>query len=91
MLQRQSTQITLYIYIKVLLVFSSYIGCYAGVAACVRHLSVSDLDYSPVGCDRHVLIRVQDLKNKQFLSAIYQTINDFLVPSYSIGPNIRQR
>lgn len=63
--QHQSTQITLYIYIKVLLVLSRYIGCYAGVAACVRHLSVSDLHYSPVGCDRHVLIRVQDLKKNK--------------------------
>lgn len=60
--QHQSTQITLYIYIKVLLVFSGYIGRYAGVAARVRHLSVSDLDYSPVGRDRHVLTGAQDLK-----------------------------
>lgn len=64
MLQRQSTQITLYIYIKVLLVFSGYIGRYAGVAARVRHLGVSDLDDPPVGCDGHVVISVYDLKKK---------------------------
>lgn len=64
MQQHQSTQITLYIYIKVLLVFSSYIGGDAGVAACIRHLNVSDLDNSPVSCDRHVLIRVQNLKSQ---------------------------
>lgn len=63
--QHQSTQITLYIYIKVLLVFSGYIGGDAGVAACVRHLSVSDLDNPPLGCDRHVFIGVQNLKKVQ--------------------------
>lgn len=78
--QHQSTQITLYIYIKVLLVFSGYIGRYAGVAACVRHLSMSDLDYSPVSCDRHVLIRVQGLK-KQFVLTTYQTSNESLASS----------
>lgn len=78
--KHQSTHITLYIYIKVLLIFSGYIGRYAGVAACVRHLSVSDLDNSPVGCDRHMLIAAQDLK-KQFFLSIYLTSKDLLVLS----------
>lgn len=77
--QRQSTQITLYIYIKVLLVFSGYIGRYAGVAARVRHLGVPDLDNSPVGCDRNVVIGVQDLKKNSNLPINHLVYADDLV------------
>ena len=57
----QLTQFTLYIYIKVLLVFASYIRGYAGVAASVRHLSVLDLDNVAAGSYGHVIIDLQDL------------------------------
>lgn len=77
--QRQSTQITLYIYIKVLLVFSGHIGRYAGVAARVRHLGVPDLDNSPVGCDRNVVIGEQDLKKSSNLPINHLVYADDLV------------
>lgn len=81
MRQRSSTQITLYIYIKVLLVFSGYICRYAGVAARVRHLGLPDLGNPTVGCYGHVVIRVQDLKKKKkkHVFAIHQRTHCFLV------------
>lgn len=78
MIHRQSTQITLYIYIKVLLVFSSYICGYAGVAACVRHLGVPDLNNSTIGCDGDVLIGLQDLKKSHIYRLFSNSPNNLL-------------
>lgn len=61
----QSTQFTLYIYIKVLLILSSYVGGYAGVAPSVWHLGVLDLNNTTVGCNGHMVVRPQDLRRRE--------------------------
>jgi len=60
----QSTQFTLYIYIKVLLVLAGYVGGDAGVAARVGHLGLLDLHHPTVGRDGDVVVRPQDLAEK---------------------------